>query len=283
MNRLPPLVTVYISTHNRFGKLKRAISSVLNQDYPNIEIIVCDDGSSDETEAYLNELMLKHDNIVYKRNRIPEGACSARNLGIFSASGEFITGLDDDDEFTPSRITTFVNCWQDRYSFVCSNFKNVYSSGKQKDYYRGADQVIRVDDLLLDNIASNQVFTKTYKLQAIGGFDTTVARLQDWDTWLRLSKKFGAGLRLAQSLYIMHHDEADATRVSRNMTFSTALHALYERNKSYYDKKYEFLVRSKIRLIQRRFTLMDMIKCCGYKKSVKPLFQFLIQFIKKID
>lgn len=278
-----PLVSVYISTHNRLNKLQRAIGSVLKQDYPHIEIIVCDDGSSDGTREYMQQLMQDIPSIRYKRNDAPKGACSARNLGIFSATGEFVTGLDDDDEFNPNRVSTLLQHWKEEYAFICSNHTDQYTSGRRKNYYTGASRFINSDDLLLDNIASSQVFTKTEYLKSIGGFDTSVKRLQDWDTWLRLSKRHGRGFRLSSSLYIMHHDDLDTNRVSRNMTFSTALDALFHRNRKFYDKKSTYLLQSKIRLIQKKFTILDMLENCWLKKSIKPVFQYLTQKMKNID
>jgi glycosyltransferase involved in cell wall biosynthesis len=282
-NAVLPLVSVYISTHNRLNKLQRAINSVVKQDYPNIEIIVCDDGSSDGTQEYMQQLVLDTPRIIYKRNDSPKGACSARNLGIFSATGEFVTGLDDDDEFHPNRISILLKHWKSEYAFVCSNHTDRYTSGKSKSYYAGASRIIKSSDLLLDNTASNQVLTKTVYLTSIGGFDTRVKRLQDWDTWLRLSIRYGQGLRVASSLYIMHHDDFDENRVSRNMTFSSALDALFKRNIKYYDTKAAYLLQSKIRLIKKQFTFLDMIKNCWLKKTIKPAFQYAIQNFKNID
>lgn len=278
-----PLVSVYISTHNRLNKLQRAINSVLNQDYPYIEIIICDDGSTDGTQEYMRQLILDSPSVLYKRNDTPKGACSARNLGIFSARGEFVTGLDDDDEFHPNRISMLLQHWKSEYAFICSNHTDQYASGKRNKYYKGGSRIVKPDDLLLDNIASNQIFTKTEYLKSIGGFDTSVKRLQDWDTWLRLSKQYGQGFRVSHSLYIMHHDDLDTNRVSRNMTFSTALDALFQRNKKHYDKKSTYLLQSKIRLIQKKFTILDMIKNCWLKKNIKPVFQYLTQRINNID
>ncbi|HDH7790640.1 TPA: glycosyltransferase, partial [Raoultella ornithinolytica] len=123
MNISRPLVTIYISTHNRLEKLKRAINSVLQQDYDNWELIVCDDASCDGTSDYMNDICIKDTRIRYLRNDVNKGACETRNLGIFNAKGTFITGLDDDDEFTNDRISFFVDNWNVKYSFLCCNFK----------------------------------------------------------------------------------------------------------------------------------------------------------------
>ncbi|WP_137468966.1 glycosyltransferase family 2 protein, partial [Escherichia coli] len=87
-------VSIYISTYNRVNKLKRAIFSVLKQDYTNIEIIVCDDASNDGTEEFMNDLVKFDNRVLYIRNTSNLGACATRNNAINVATGKFITGLD---------------------------------------------------------------------------------------------------------------------------------------------------------------------------------------------
>lgn len=104
-----PLVTVFIPTHNRAHLIRRAVLSVIDQTYKNIEIIIVNDGSSDNTPDVLNSLKLEYNNIHIFQHEKAKGACAARNLAIRNATGQYITGLDDDDEFLPHRITDFIN------------------------------------------------------------------------------------------------------------------------------------------------------------------------------
>ena len=119
-----PKVSVYIPTKNRPFMLKRAIDSVLSQDYPNVEVVVSDDGSTDNTPEFMNDYCNQHDNVIYIRSETSKGACHARNKAILASSGEFITGLDDDDRFTPDRIRYFVEAYRPGDSFLCSLFNN---------------------------------------------------------------------------------------------------------------------------------------------------------------
>ena len=104
-----PVVSVYMPTKNRRVLLQRAIESVYVQTYTNIELIICDDGSSDDTPAYLNSLqtngVVKHIKVL--TNPISKGACNARNQAIKSARGFFITGLDDKKSLI-RRFTTYL-------------------------------------------------------------------------------------------------------------------------------------------------------------------------------
>lgn len=93
-NKTQPLVTVYMPTYNRVDLLQRAVESVLSQDYKNIELIVVDDNSTDDTHKYLSKIVEEDSHFRYFINEKNSGACISRNKAIFSTNGEFITGLD---------------------------------------------------------------------------------------------------------------------------------------------------------------------------------------------
>lgn len=274
---LMKLVTVYITTHNRCEHLKRAVNSVLNQSYENIEIIISDDGSSDGTEAYCEDLCDKHRNIFYTKNPTPKGANYARNNAISLASGYFITGLDDDDEFERDRVEIFVKNWNPKFAFLCDNFKEHYThnEGADKPYYKFYHKsLFSYRDLLFNNLASNQVFTTTDRIKAINGFNVELKKLQDWDCWLRLSYNFGCAKRLNYKTYIMHHDATN--RVTNNINFNSAFFKLVESNKSIYSSlNYEFF--NKYILNSKDKKLSDVI-------NAKSIFEFkylLLSFIKR--
>lgn len=270
-------VSIYISTYNRVDKLRRAVDSVTNQTYKNIEILICDDASVDGTDKLVHELMEQDDRIFYLRSDINKGACEARNLGIMKASGKYITGLDDDDEFAPDRIMKFVSSWDERFSFLCANFIDRYiNSNDMLHYKKGGDFLYQ--DLLFENLASNQVFTKTKYLQDIGGFVPGVKRLQDWDTWLRLSFKYGGFRRLDIATYIMNHDHLDGDkRVSKSSSIGSALLELAERNKNIYnsiDRKYmNYLVK----YINGKESLSESFYWAFKNKNIKPLIKTILR------
>lgn len=273
-----PKVSIYISTFNRLAKLKRAIDSILQQDYQNIEILVCDDASSDGTREFMEDLARSSGQIFYFRNDSNRGACSTRNLGIFNATGEFITGLDDDDEFSVNRITYFLDHWNDQYSFICANFTNIYPDLTSDNYYASKQKQFNYKDLLFHNEASNQIFTRTNRLKDIGGFDVTVKRLQDWDTWLKLSYKFGDFLRLPESTYIMHHDHApNEMRVSKNDKITDSLMALMERNINMYTKHESDYMVFLIKNLQNTYSFSE----CVYWSFAKLNPKFILKYIMK--
>ncbi|HCS65803.1 MAG TPA: glycosyl transferase family 2 [Cellvibrio sp.] len=279
-----PLVSIYIPTHNRMVKLKRALNSVFTQSYQNFEILVCDDASTDGTQSMMMKIVREDSRVRYFKNLVSEGACCARNLGIFAARGEFITGLDDDDEFMPKRLETLLKNWRDEYSFICSNFIDRYPNRRDEIYYKKHIKIINIEKLLHINEASNQVFTKTTRLREINGFDPTIRKLQDWDTWIRLCNAYGSFIRIKLPLYILNHDHASSeSRVSNNMPLYLAMEDLYERNKNLYNQRASKKFKFSIKRLKNEYLFMDMIDEMLEFVSIKPIYYYIKQYIKLIS
>ena len=98
-----PKVSVIIPTYNCAQYINRAIDSVLNQTFKDVEIIVADDGSTDNTSDELTPLI--EDNVVTYLYQDNKGAASARNYGISNSSGKYIAFLDADDKWLPGMLT----------------------------------------------------------------------------------------------------------------------------------------------------------------------------------
>ena len=184
-----PLVSVYIPTHNRCKLLKRAIKSVKEQTYPNIEIIVVDDGSSDGTERFMTDLSNNDHTINYIRLNVPHGANYARNKGVQASNGTFVTGLDDDDEMLPDRIAMFVENFNSEYAYICSRYYCIDDKNDKKIIFPGGVYgIITLDDMLVANITGNQVFTTKQMYLDAGMFDENLVAAQEYDLWIRMLK-----------------------------------------------------------------------------------------------
>ena len=99
------LFSIIIPTYNRASLIKETINSVLLQDYPNFEIIIVDDGSTDDTENIVKSIEDSRIN-YHKKTNAERGA--ARNFGIKLAKGEYITFLDSDDILYVNHLTNWV-------------------------------------------------------------------------------------------------------------------------------------------------------------------------------
>src|SRR5258705_128554 len=98
-----PVFSVIIPTYNRTEFMTRTIQSVLDQTFKSFEIIIVDDGSTDNTETILQPLIQQHSNISYFKKKNEERG-AARNFGIMRAKGNYVTFLDSDDIFYPGHL-----------------------------------------------------------------------------------------------------------------------------------------------------------------------------------
>ncbi|EHK7543328.1 glycosyltransferase [Vibrio cholerae] len=229
-----PKVSVVITTKNRKSELDRAIESVMFQNYENIEIIIVDDGS--ECDFYNYTLNKYSGKCMILRNEISKGACNARNKGIDAATGVFIAGLDDDDEFTRDRIYTMVNEYRkyenapyiNKPSLICSHAVNINDDGS-KIFEKEKPFIITKDMMLKTNFVGSQVLVKKSIIQSSGLFDENLVASQDHDMWLRIIEKHGPGIKLRSSLYICH-DSKGISRVSSKKLMG--LIQFYKKHKS---------------------------------------------------
>lgn len=230
-----PLVTVYMPTHNRASLVVRAIKSILGQSYKNIEIIVVDDGSTDNTTEALKTYAERRQ-IIYLKNDTPKGAPFSRNRAINQAKGELITGLDDDDFFLPTRIQMMVKAFDSSDSFVSTGYK-VQSVNDTNIVYATA-MVIDLDGLLLSNIIGNQILVRTNILRELGGFDESLPAWQDYDMWIRLVRRYGPGRRINFQSYVVdksHTHERISTNVQK---IRDAYDRFVSKHPEYSEKRY---------------------------------------------
>lgn len=266
-------VTVYIATHNRSKLLLRAINSVLAQSYENIEIIVSDDGSTDDTyekiKQYIDDKL-----IIYVKNKTPKGACVARNLALSVARGEYITGLDDDDEFTPDRIEKLVKTFESgSYSCVASSILERNGVGDLARQFDCGE--ITLCSLLHYNMLGNQVLTTTSNLKGINGFDPEMPAFQDYDTWVRLVNKYGKAYKTTDATYIWYTNHNHVRISENNERRLIALELFYHKHISLFKKQHiKSMELLRIRLSGREFRIVDALKLLNVNnyKSVITLY-----------
>lgn len=275
-----PLVTVYMPTKNRLALLKRAIASVFEQSYQNIELIVVDDGSSDGTADYLATLAKEHKNVSFFVQSESKGACVARNVAIFNAKGNFITGLDDDDLFLPDRISSLVEAYDPKYAFVCSSA--IWDYGQRQRVIDKSDKIITLEQQLSYNEATTQVLVEVERVKQLGGFDELFVACQDYDLWTRLIIEFGHAKRIAHPTYIIN-DTGSSTRmiahpksVKGYQQFREKFaHLMTAENK----KNQDFMV---LRRLGDKMPVSLLLSSIGKKHFVSKLRYFLSSNLKLI-
>ncbi|WP_448546888.1 glycosyltransferase family 2 protein [Thalassotalea fusca] len=253
-----PLVSVYMPTKNRLELLKRAIDSVFAQSYPNIDLHIVDDGSTDGTYAYLLDLANENSNVHVYRNEQSLGACASRNIAIKSAKGEFVTGLDDDDLFLPHRISSLVEAYDDQFAFCCSSMWWDY--GKKQRLIDASEKVIKLDEQLSYNEATSQVLVKRQRVLDVGGFDESFVACQDYDLWTRLMLSYGCSYRIANPSYIIN-DTGSSERMIGNPKSVQGYQQFYEKHHKHMSKANKANQRfMKIRRERKALTLSELIR-----------------------
>ncbi|MGI9235413.1 MAG: glycosyltransferase family 2 protein [Woeseiaceae bacterium] len=186
-----PAVSVVIPAYNRANFLGDAITSVINQTFADLEIIVVDDGSTDDTRAVVDNLA--DDRIRYIRHDENKGANAARNTGIRLARGRYIAFQDSDDRWSPQKLQRqIVSCKSSaaKVSFCAFNRHVGASSTKvPKDSYRIPSGL---NDLQQQVTRGSFISCQTLMIDrelvlSVGGFDESLPRLQDWELCLRLA------------------------------------------------------------------------------------------------
>lgn len=205
------LVSTIVPTFNRSQMLRRALRSALAQSHARHEILVVDDGSTDDTRAMLAREFSGRVRYLHQANG---GVASARNLGLAEARGDLICFLDSDDEWHADKLALQV-AYLDTHpdvAVVLTDIVWVDPKGNvtRIQHRRAAlprDGHILGDVLAEPTMVPSTVMVRRSVYDAIGGFDTALRTAEDIDFYLRAASRFGVGL-LEQPLtrYTAGHD-----------------------------------------------------------------------------
>lgn len=178
------LVTICIATYNREKLLPKTVESVINQTYKNLEIIIVNDCSTDNTDDLMQKITKQDDRIKYIKQDINKGLANARNSAIFNASGKYFTFIDDDDLWNPTFVEEFVKLaegYNEDWCFCCGSENKLgcpipEMEGYLKDYIKQG---------FTPPVASQFYFTST--LKKINGYNPKIKSGVDHDLWLKLA------------------------------------------------------------------------------------------------
>tara|TARA_Y100000768_G_scaffold63599_1_gene43712 strand:- start:13003 stop:13902 length:900 start_codon:yes stop_codon:yes gene_type:complete len=192
-----PLVSIIITTCKRSDFIERAINSVINQTYKNLEIIVVDDNNNDSfrlnTENILSKFITDK-KITYLKHQFNQGISAARNTGIKNANGEYIAFLDDDDEFFPNKTLEQINVFKhsdEKVGLVYGAYLEINShNGKKRIIHPKIKNNVR-DKLGINHIGPpSMVMISKKAIKKIGEFDVNLNHKEDIDYYYRLSEFF---------------------------------------------------------------------------------------------
>ena len=216
-----PLVSAIVPVHNRAWCIRRSIESVLAQDYRPLELIVVDDGSTDDTPRLLGEIAREMTEYVESKaggialrilRQDNRGVSAARNLGIRAARGPLIAFLDSDDEWLPQKTS------RQTADLLAHPGMRVHQTGET--WVRRGRRVNppqrlrkRAGDLFeqsLDHcaISPSAAMLRREVFDEVGLFDETFPACEDYEMWLRITCRHEVGL-LDEALIVKHGGHAD--------------------------------------------------------------------------
>lgn len=265
-----PLISIYMPTWNRQQLAIRAINSVLRQDYEHWEMIIVDDCSSSWEQLKNFVEGLNDPRVRYIRNDYNSGACAVRNQAIRQAKGEFITGIDDDDEWMPERLSTFLehkhqlvtHAFLYANDYLCEG--QVYSQPASLPLYPKSPWSLKL--FYKRNIVGNQVFTYAWRFKSCL-FDTELAAAQDYDIFLRMVVEYGEPWKVEEATQILHinHGEMQITKSAKK--FAGYFH-FYRKHKDKFDrasKKYQLFTLYQIR--NKRMTWRTLLTLLSVRNT----------------
>lgn len=193
-----PLVSVIIPSYNYSEYIGEAIKSVLTQTFHDLELIVVDNFSTDQTQKVLSHFQDSRMRVIEFKNSGIIGA--SRNLGLMESSGKFIAFLDADDRWACNKLDIALSEVQKGIEFVYHSMYFIDETGKKLPTYhigRKLKSPIHMDLILNGSpIINSSVLVNSSALKEIGGFseDPNLVGFEDFDAWVRLAQtgiKFG--------------------------------------------------------------------------------------------
>jgi len=190
-----PKVSVIIPTYNRAHLVSRAIHSVLDQTYQDFELVVVDDGSTDNTYEVVKGF--NDQRISYIRHQQNKGCAAARNTGINATRGEYIAFQDSDDEWLPRKLEKQMKFFSNAPDEVGVIYTDMWRIHEERKKYWHSPLIMPEDGIVyrkaLDRVFGIGIGTAVIRrtcLNKTGVLDESLSRLEDFEFFIRLSKYY---------------------------------------------------------------------------------------------
>lgn len=271
-------VSVIIPTYNRSELLKKAVKSLENQSHQNLEIIIIDDFSTDDTAEVVEKMA--DDRIIYLKHSMNKGGSEARNTGIKRATGDYIGFLDSDDQWLPEKLEKQLKQFEGKpnvgviYTGVQVVDENNQPTRKIIPKFRGDILAKLFEFNHIDTTSS--VLVRKDVLNQTEGFDSSLPSCQDWDLYIRLAQVTEFDF-VKESLVLFYHHSGERITTNINSVLSGHL-SIFE--------KYRELAGKQRKSTFRRFalTIWKVIFRAGItdqnKETVKLSRSILIEAFK---
>jgi glycosyltransferase involved in cell wall biosynthesis len=188
MSKIGPKVSVIITTYNSMAYLPKTLDSVLGQTFTDFEVLIVDDGSSDNITEWIKELKDVRIKTIFQSN---QGVSVARNNGITNAQGEYIAFLDADDLWQPTKLEKQVLCLDKHLEVglvhTWVSLINEQSQPTGRNFISNIEGNIWQQIIEKNMIACCSVMVRRTCFETVGGFDSSLRSAEDWDMWIRIA------------------------------------------------------------------------------------------------
>ncbi|PJA45297.1 hypothetical protein CO174_03890 [Candidatus Uhrbacteria bacterium CG_4_9_14_3_um_filter_50_9] len=212
-----PLISIIIPTYNAASTLPRALESALSQSIQNLEILVVDDASTDETQELIQRYMDRDDRVHYYRLKENSGgAAKPKNVGVMHARGSYIAILDADDEWMETKLEKQLQLFQEstntRLGFVGAHALLVENGTETLKPVRNYTNILH--HLLASDYMGSGSSTLYRKdvFDQVGGFDETLKSAQDLEMRIRLAQQYDFAVPDSGPLLKYHIRPGSVTR-----------------------------------------------------------------------
>ena len=232
-----PLVSIITPVYNGEKYLLEAIESALAQAYKNFELLIVNDGSTDNSKSIISAY-LSNPKIRYFEQQ-NAGVAAARNLALRYANGKYIGFLDQDDLWLPDKLSTQIEFLKtnQEIAFVHSRQDYIQADGTPiadypKDWISDLHGKCFTELFRRNRIAVLTVLLRKSVIDDIGFFNETVSRADDYELWLRICSKYPLGFQDKKlALYRCHDTNASRDYIEMEQAELNALETLYKKNK----------------------------------------------------
>lgn len=177
-------VSIIIPCYNQGEYVSDAIESSINQSYNDIEIIVVNDASSDDSANIINSYAEKYENIKFINNPKNKGVIFCRNLAVENATGEFILPLDADDRIAPEYVEKAVKVFSSNPEIKIVYCRSMLFGNKNEEFKL---QKISLENIVLANCIPNSAKFKKSDFISVNGYKSYMKKgWEDWDLWLSI-------------------------------------------------------------------------------------------------
>lgn len=254
-----PLVTIAIPSYNHEQYIQDAIKSALNQTYENIELIIIDDGSTDDSVNKIKDLLTQCKDRFVRfefRHRTNKGLCNTLNETLEWANGEYFCTLASDDLMLPEKVAIQIESFN-KYpnaAAICGGFKAINEKNQITSTRVNPFKIYDFQTIFLhmfDLPASSQMI-KTQILKEVKGFNPNT-KVEDFDLWLKLSK---LNKEIIYIPYLLIHYRLHDKNFSKNLDlmYNEIIKILnnYKEDKNYPKALYRVQKIYKVRPIQKK-------------------------------